>query len=147
MSDCCCRSDMETAAAEGPAPSSWSRAGLSAATQQALAGSRTQQGYPKSNPSGRGGSVQASPVEQPMGRSSSRHTSSTSLADMDSKASQGAALQQGVKGALDQIFARMSPGADDDRPDRIDDDGRDGNLLGGQEDSLYGSHYKWKREK
>ena len=82
-----------------------------------------------------------------MGRSSSRHTSSTSLAGMDSKASQGAALQQGVKGGLDQIFARMSPGADDDSPDRVDDDGRDGNLLGGQEDSLYGSHYKWKREK
>ncbi|KAL0026350.1 hypothetical protein WJX79_001807 [Trebouxia sp. C0005] len=86
------RSDMETAAAEGPAPSPWSPG-------------------------------------------------------MDSRASQGAALQQGVKGGLDQIFARMSPGADDDSPDKIDDDGRDGTLLGGQEDSLYGSHHKWKREK
>lgn len=79
--------------------------------------------------------------------SSSRQASNTSLPGMDSKIFQGAAVQKGAKGGLDQIFARMSPGQDDDSSDRIDDDGRDGNLLGGQEDSLYGSHYNRKRDK
>lgn len=141
------RADTETTAGDEAAPSPWSRAGLSVATQQALAGSRTQQGYPRSSPFGRKGSSYADAVEPPMGRSSSRHASNNSLAGMDTKGSQGAAVQQSAKGGLDQIFARMSPGADDDSPDRIDDDSKDGNLLGGQDDSLYGSHYSWKRDK
>ena len=70
---------------------------------------------------------------------------------MEGKSNQRSAVQQVPKGGgLDSIFARMSPGRNDDSVDQMDDDGddaRDGNLLGGQEDSLYGAHYNWKRDK
>ena len=66
---------------------------------------------------------------------------------MDSKSSQRSAVQQAPKsGGLDSIFARMSPGRGDSL-DGVDDDGRDGNLLGGQQDSLYEAHHNWKRDK
>ena len=83
---------------------------------------------------------------------SSRSSNNSKQASMQSpssrggKASQGPAAQQ-AKGGLDSIFARMSPGPQDDASDRIDDDDQDGNLLGAQEDSLYGSSYSWKQDK
>ena len=68
---------------------------------------------------------------------------------MEGKANQRSAVQPASKGGgLDSIFARMSPGHDGDTLDQMDDDdARDGNLLGGQEDSLYEAHYDWKRDK
>ena len=67
---------------------------------------------------------------------------------MARKANEGGTMQQPAKGGLDSIFARMAPGLNDDSIDRIDeDDEGDGNLLTGQDDSLYGSRYDWKRDK
>ena len=140
-----CRSDLGDRQNAAQAPTPWARAGLSAATQQALSGSRTQQGYPRSSPS-KGTHVASS--MQPIVRDSRQHSNS-SLADIDSKSHQRSAIQQTAKsGGLDSIFARMSPGHNDDNLDRIDDDeDRDGNLLGGQEDSLYEAPHNWKKDK
>ncbi|KAL3142854.1 hypothetical protein ABBQ38_003147 [Trebouxia sp. C0009 RCD-2024] len=118
-------------------------AGLSAATQQALG--RTQQGYPKSSP-GKGshaGSIGLSLKHD------GRQNSNTATAATETKQNQRSAVQQAPKGGgLDSIFARMSPGHNDDTLDRTDDDdARDGNLLGGQEDSLYEVHHSRKRDK
>lgn len=68
---------------------------------------------------------------------------------MEGKANQRSTVQPASKGGgLDSIFARMSPGRNDDSLNQTDDDdARDGNLLGGQEDSLYEAHYNWKRDK
>ena len=126
------------------AASSRAHAGLSAATQQAL--NRTQQGYPKSSP-GKSFPLPG-PAGQPFKRDS-RQNSNCSLDAMEGKATQRSAVQQASKGGgLDSIFARMSPGRNDDSLNQTDDDdARDGNLLGGQEDSLYEAHYNWKRDK
>lgn len=69
--------------------------------------------------------------------SSSKQASTQSPSSKAGKASHAPAVQQQAKGGLDSIFARMSPGPQDGS-DRIDDDDQDGNLLGAQEDSLYG---------
>ena len=129
---CVCRSDTEPQAEQ--APSARLRAGLSEVTQQALAGTRAYQGYPKNGPH------------------NIRHTGKQVLSSIDDTDRQSAVRQQraGTAGGLDSIFARMSPGAEEfssDRIDDIDNDERDGNLLGDQEDSLYGSHYNRKQGK
>ena len=138
---CICRSDIDTQAE--PAPSARSRAGLSAVTQQALAGTRAYQGYPKSSPSSK--AINVSAVSPPH---STRHSGKQWMSSTDDTDRQSAVRQQ--RGGLDSIFARMSPGAGDLSSDRIDDDDDeegDGNLLGDQEDSLYGSHYNRKQGK
>lgn len=125
------------------AASSRAHAGLSAATQQAL--NRTQQGYPRSSP-GKGSQVGS--AGQPF-KHDSHQNSNSSLDAMEGKTNQRSTVQQASKGGgLDSIFARMSPGRNDDSLNQTDDDdARDGNLLGGQEDSLYEAHYNWKRDK
>ena len=137
---------MSSARTDARAASPWAHAGLSAATQQAL--NRTQQGYPQNSP-GKGSQVWS--AGQPLKRDS-RQNSNTPLDAMEGKPNQGSAVQKAPKGGgLDSIFARMSPGCNDDSLDRLDDDDddatRDGNLLGGQEDSLYEARYNWKRDK
>ena len=132
---------MSSAQIDARAASPWAHAGLSAATQQAL--SRTQQGYPRNSP-GKGSQVES--AGQALKRDS-RQSSNTPLGAMESKSNQWSAVQQAPKGGgLDSIFARMSPGGYVDQMDD-DDDARDGNLLGGQEDSLYEAQYNRKRDK
>lgn len=46
---------------------------------------------------------------------------------------------------LDDIFARMNPSAAPKDGGRIDDDDGNGGLLGGMQDSLYGTGVKFKR--
>lgn len=121
---------------------SYAHAGLSAATQQAL--SRTQQGYPRSNIGKDAGSTGLSLKQD------SRQNINTSTAATEAKPNQRSAVQHVPKGGgLDSIFARMSPGHNDGALDQMDDndDTGDGNLLGGQEDSLYEAHHNWKRDK
>lgn len=134
---------MSSAHSDARAASPWVHAGLSPATQQAL--NRTQQGYPRDSP-GKGSQVWS--AGQPLKRDS-RQNNKTPQNAMEGKANQRSAVQQAPKGGgLDSIFARMSPGCNDDPADQMgDDDARDGNLLGGQEDSLYEAHYNWKRDK
>ena len=135
---------MSSAQADAQAASPWAHAGLSAATQQAL--NRTQQGYPRHSPD-KGSQVWS--AGQPLKRDS-RQNSNMPLDAMEGKANQRSAVQQVPKGGgLDSIFARMSSGRNDESLDQTDDDSdaRDGNLLGGQEDSLYEAHYNWKRDK
>lgn len=142
------RPDAEGATQDEVASSARSHANLSAATQQALAGSRAHhQGYPQSSPASKSIHASSSMNMPYSSRSSnSKQASMQPPSSRGGKASQGPAAQQ-AKGGLDSIFARMSPGPQDDGSDRIDDDDQDGNLLGAQEDSLYGSSYSWKQGK
>lgn len=137
-----CRSDVEEVPAE---TSRWSQANLSAATQDALGKGRTQQGYPKSSQGGRPPLPPSSQLAQPA-EGGSRLAGSHFIAVSASSSSRHAAVQPIGKSGLDGIFARMSPGRrqDDSTAADIDDDERDGSLLGGQEDSLYEGKHDWK---
>lgn len=139
-----CRSDLEDLPAEA---SRWSQANLSAATQNALIRGRTQQGYPNASK----GSPGVKPPSVPPGRvelSSDyepRIDNRKTAAVVATVSGRSAAVQPMARSGLDQIFARMGPGASkfEDDNSRIDDDERDGSLLGGQGDSVYGNRGDW----
>ena len=140
-----CRSDLEDLPAEA---SRWSQANLSAATQNALSRGRTQLSYPhasKSSPGVQGLSVSPGRVELSSDYEP-RWDNRKTAAVIATVSGRSAAVQPVARSGLDQIFARMGPDANkfEDDSGRIDDDKRDGSLLGGQEDSVYGSRGDWK---
>lgn len=74
-------------------------------------------------------------------------TSSKASAVTTNISARSAAVQPSAKSGLDQIFARMGPDAssrNDANGRSDDDDERDGSLLAGQEDSVYGTEGAWK---